>query len=386
MTLNLCRRGGSRRAFTLVELLVVIAIIGILVALLLPAIQAAREAARRAQCQSQIHNLAIAVLNYESAKKVFPNGMSFDKSAANPFVPAAGTIQSLTNYGPNWMIDILPYMEEQGLRDSFDPKSLVAPYSVPINVQFATSPNIKARGTQIPALLCPSDPFNQVRFSLLNGNWARTNYAANFGRQFAYSGFSSTNYGWVDGPAGSVASSCTRGVMGPNVGIKIKRIIDGTSKTIMLGEIRAGITEQDGRGMWALGAAGASLIAAYGGGSDDVGPNCTYSNGDDVMTDVGDTSGVCGAPNNPLAIAEKMSAGGTAAPTASFDQATARSKHPGGVHVAMSDGSVQFITDDIEAQACYDAANSCCTAWDWMIASGDGGRGGGLNGVANGCK
>src|SRR5262249_46909902 len=55
-------RGGGNRAFTLVELLVVIAIIGILVALLLPAIQAAREAARRAQCESNIHNAAIAVL------------------------------------------------------------------------------------------------------------------------------------------------------------------------------------------------------------------------------------------------------------------------------------------------------------------------------------
>src|SRR3954452_10710317 len=67
-------------AFTLVELLVVIAIIGILVALLLPAIQAAREAARRSQCQANIHNVALAVLNYESAKKTFPKGMTFPTS------------------------------------------------------------------------------------------------------------------------------------------------------------------------------------------------------------------------------------------------------------------------------------------------------------------
>jgi prepilin-type N-terminal cleavage/methylation domain-containing protein len=65
----------KRAAFTLVELLVVIAIIGILVALLLPAIQAAREAARRAQCQANIHNAALAVLNYESAKKILPEGI-----------------------------------------------------------------------------------------------------------------------------------------------------------------------------------------------------------------------------------------------------------------------------------------------------------------------
>src|SRR4051812_12631818 len=74
-------------AFTLVELLVVIAIIGILVALLLPAIQAAREAARRAQCQSNMHNVALAVLNFESSKKILPNGMNFP--ITNPSYPNA---------------------------------------------------------------------------------------------------------------------------------------------------------------------------------------------------------------------------------------------------------------------------------------------------------
>ena len=62
----------ERSAFTLVELLVVIAIIGILVALLLPAIQAAREASRRTSCSNKIRQLAIAVQNFESAKKHFP--------------------------------------------------------------------------------------------------------------------------------------------------------------------------------------------------------------------------------------------------------------------------------------------------------------------------
>src|SRR4051794_14555455 len=100
------------RAFTLVELLVVIAIIGILVALLLPAIQAAREAARRAQCQSQLHNLVLAVLNYESSKKILPPGMTFDPTAAN-----GAKIQTLQNFGPNWIIEILPNMEETALRD-----------------------------------------------------------------------------------------------------------------------------------------------------------------------------------------------------------------------------------------------------------------------------
>ncbi len=61
--------------------------------------------------------------------------------------------------------------------------------------------------------------------------------------------------------------------MGPNVGVKLRQITDGTSKTIMLGEIRAGLNEKDRPRVWAIGHAGTSLIAMYGGGSDDDGPN-----------------------------------------------------------------------------------------------------------------
>ena len=172
------------KGFTLVELLVVIAIIGILVALLLPAIQAAREAARRAQCQSNMHNVALAVLNYESARKTLPEGMTFPTAKA-------GTVQKLDSFGPNWIINVLPYMEEQALHDKFDPRlfqpmDTVGTTFQPVNDNPAIAVNQVARATQIPSLLCASDPFNRTLYqaglsaAAIHGpGWARTNYAAN---------------------------------------------------------------------------------------------------------------------------------------------------------------------------------------------------------------
>ena len=114
-----------RRGFTLVELLVVIAIIGILVALLLPAIQAAREAARRSQCTNKMKQLGLAVLNYESARKVLPlsntpNNTSQQFSGSCPgtattATPSAGAHHSFFTF-------ILPYIEQQALYDQIDLK------------------------------------------------------------------------------------------------------------------------------------------------------------------------------------------------------------------------------------------------------------------------
>ena len=71
----------SPRGFTLVELLVVIAIIAILVSLLLPAVNSAREAARKLQCTNNIRQVALAVLNYESANRELPPSITFDMSS-----------------------------------------------------------------------------------------------------------------------------------------------------------------------------------------------------------------------------------------------------------------------------------------------------------------
>jgi prepilin-type N-terminal cleavage/methylation domain-containing protein/prepilin-type processing-associated H-X9-DG protein len=373
---------SARGAFTLVELLVVIAIIGILVALLLPAIQAAREAARRAQCQANLHNAALAILNYESAQKTLPEGMTFDAAAQG-----TTNVQTIKSFGPNWIIKILPYLENQALYDTFD-------FTVSIAQAGANNRNITARGTPISVLLCPSDGFNQVKFdsgAFLGDNWARTNYAGNTGRELLYGDPTSTADNHMAGPLSKAwsgnkitdpsSAACMRGAMGPNAALKLRQITDGTAKTIMLGEIRAGITSHDSRGVWALGHAGPSLLAGYGSGGDADGPNYCDGTADDVYApDVCPTAhgALCSGPAPGIAGAECMGCNGING----FDQATTRSRHPGGVHVAMVDGSVQFISDDVETNGCY--ITSCCSAWDYMILSGDNGAGGGLQGVSRG--
>src|SRR5687767_1534855 len=101
-------RSRSRLGFTLVELLVVIAIIGVLVALLLPAVQAAREAARRSQCGNQLKQIALGVLNFESAKGHFPAGAGYNGREIDS--PQLST----------WTVDILPYAEQAPLHRLWD--------------------------------------------------------------------------------------------------------------------------------------------------------------------------------------------------------------------------------------------------------------------------
>jgi prepilin-type N-terminal cleavage/methylation domain-containing protein len=140
------KRHMKSGAFTLVELLVVIAIIGILVALLLPAIQAAREAARRTTCQSNMKQLGLGTLNYESAKKEFP------PSKYDAFVPNPSGFGQIEIFHSTIQF-ILSYMEETAVAEKWNFKQTW-------NWADSTKPidNLRLSQTTIPVVRCASVP------------------------------------------------------------------------------------------------------------------------------------------------------------------------------------------------------------------------------------
>ena len=255
---------AGRRAFTLVELLVVITIIGILVGLTLPAVQAAREAARRMQCQSNLRQIGIAVSSYETQNQIFPFAASFHDhptslSDSNSWTTTSMTPSSFSTMRENWVILILPFIDQQPLYDSFN-------HYAPITSTTDTS-NITARAVNLPFMQCPSDSYNRYPFDgtgvTSNQPWARGDYAAN-----GALGYMQLNGGTDPKMAGGPAemgwrNPATRGIMGVNCSVRTADVMgDGLSNTILLGEIRAGITSYDCRGTWAMGGAGPQPCSA----------------------------------------------------------------------------------------------------------------------------
>src|SRR4051812_38970916 len=97
----------KRSGFTLIELLVVIAIIAILIALLVPAVQKVRQAAARAQCQNNLKQLALGCANFHDLNKKLPSAVKMQAGVSRT--------SATQNFGPNWIVQILPYIEQAGL-------------------------------------------------------------------------------------------------------------------------------------------------------------------------------------------------------------------------------------------------------------------------------
>jgi len=220
MNVNILRAAGRapvsppRPAFTLVELLVVIAIIGTLVGLLLPAVQSAREAARRSSCMNNLRQVGLALLNFESARQCFP------PTDARPNATAGNW-----SAGEGWSIHarLLPYVEEGSLAGQFDFKQ--AAFTGPYTAQAPNPAFASLFATPIPLLLCPSDGAPTVQKSgtyPYGGN----NYMVSVGSATA------------DGAGNAYwdFSKPTDGIIYERSKVKISKISDGTSKTVIASE------------------------------------------------------------------------------------------------------------------------------------------------------
>jgi prepilin-type N-terminal cleavage/methylation domain-containing protein/prepilin-type processing-associated H-X9-DG protein len=355
---------SRRTGFTLIELLVVIAIIAVLIALLLPAVQAAREAARRSQCTNNLKQLGLAVQNYISAQNAFPPLFeSFNY---------VGTATPNTNFGGGpwpmtWAVALLPYFEQGALYSTvnfsagaFDPPDY---YTLSF--------------TKVATLNCPSE-------NLKVGPWVSTNmanYRANFqgpGCFLSWSGpivIMQPQVNGLSGPAMNVNSNM--GTFG------IEGITDGTSNTAALSEKLIGTGDYgNSSGVSTVTASNRSMALR---GMFNTGMNITYDQGGTAGAQaalqfyqacnaipgtqtLSTYSGYwCGAawdgshggtlnfnsydhwntPNKWSCLAANSPGSIQNSPGSITDAITATSNHPGGVNVALCDGSVRFIKDTI---------------------------------------
>ena len=197
------RRKNSIRGFTLVELLVVIAIIGILIGMLLPAVQQVREAARRVTCANNLRQIALAMLNYESAYQSFPNGHSYRAGAAP------------IGHGWGWQTHISPFMEQNNYFNAID-----------MTLELGLSPNKELIANVYNGALCPSDSgavkIFKVGGALSDPGIAKSNYV---GCEGAFDG------SFLEG-----IPERRNGMFGRNSDVKIGQVNDGTSNTFLAGE------------------------------------------------------------------------------------------------------------------------------------------------------
>ena len=220
-----------RKAFTLVELLVVIAIIGILIAMLLPAVQAAREAARRMGCSNNFKQVGVGMHNYVSALGTLPSGLAIWD---NRF-PCASPTGSGVYGGFGWGAFILPYMEQSQIYDQFN-------FVNSPSVLYFSADNYQTSGKFIETYLCPSDPEGRG-WVTITGSYQNGPDPADDAARSSLSGVADSRT-WQCNNSGSLTKGGSGGPRLDGDGllfnvsrVKISEVSDGTSNTLLVGEI-----------------------------------------------------------------------------------------------------------------------------------------------------
>lgn len=302
-----CRRIG----FTLIELLVVIAIIAVLIALLLPAVQQAREAARRTQCKNNLKQLGLAMHNYVDVFGGFPMGKNTTTAIAKTNFPAQARI--------------LPYMDQSNLYAQLN-----------FNAAGSDPTNAIPYATTIPGFRCPSD--SDMMQSVPGG---RSNYYTNTG----------TNV--INGLPGTTVGSTNYGMPMPNGPIyqdsytRFGDISDGSSSTALMSERRLG----DGSNSISTPASDTFEPGTYPNNDTDVYVQCHSFDVTNLSFQGKSNGGV------PWLVPDHTTTYyfHTMVPNdlscmfpPSRIATTANSRHTGGVHVLLCDGSVRFASSSVD--------------------------------------
>lgn len=329
------------RGFTLIELLVVIAIIAVLIALLLPAVQAAREAARRLQCKNNLKQIGLALHNYHDSYNLFPPGWVFDRTRSGPAF-------RMNMWG--WNAFLLPMMEQSNAYSQIN-------FSMGFGGGLNSSGGDQGEGagsvhgpesTEIASLRCPSDRgLKQVFFRGSGSLGSNAGIRALGGR---------SNYPGVNGGVFvDVAAPNTLGHLGGTFGgnskIGIRDMTDGTSNSVVVGE----------RKWWEIAARriGTSTLWAGIRNANPSGPlfgnsvplavgNCLIKINQTPLISsgggTGDAAFCCGGMNGAGAI--EGSGSGQLRPDPTWHGFS--SDHTGGAQFLLGDGSVRFISENID--------------------------------------
>jgi prepilin-type N-terminal cleavage/methylation domain-containing protein/prepilin-type processing-associated H-X9-DG protein len=360
-----------RRGFTLIELLVVIAIIAILIGLLLPAVQKVREAAARARCQNNMKQVVLALHNYHSEYEKFPVGTfnMLTQAPATGSIPS-GDLKSEADrkyYNPaygraGWLQVTLPYLEQPALATAvqrwYGPpgnKTGSSSYATYIDdgvVETSAQPirHGKIAGAVIPTLVCPSDP---VAPRISSGEGFSGNVVLCQGN---------THLGTVDAQVADHGMNVTHPSVGSRLGYRnvdpggafyvrsatrMTDVADGTSNTLAASEIvlaptglfvrnntdKANVPNDRYRDAARV---GREMRGAYW---HNIWGSTLFSSRYRPNTGEPDNGGYCSG-GDPI----KAPCGYE---TISEVNQSARSRHPGGVNVALMDGSVRFVQDTI---------------------------------------
>ena len=284
------KKTDPRRGFTLIELLVVIAIIAVLIALLLPAVQQAREAARRTQCKNNMKQLGLALHNYHDVYQTFPSGwiaVTNRRHDAHEGLNGAG-----------WGTMLLPYLDQTPLYQKFD-----SDYAIndPINTPFIDN--------VLPAWQCPSDPKPdrwQIEEEGSPGTVLAELPTANYVGSFGTDELDGCENASGMPPVTSSGQCVSDGVFYHNSRVKLRDITDGTTNTFMVGERRTDAV-QGWFSTWpGMVAEGEEAFQRILGSADHV-------------------------PNDPVGHLDDFS-----------------SHHVGGAQFTLGDGSVRFISENID--------------------------------------